>query len=333
VPRPRSLMLLAAAGTLLAAGPAGAVPATVDGGSLTWTQTNVYDTTQPAGHDRTWIGYVTNAIGGPGAANGTVAPVAPLTAPALDSSSPRGAAQDYSWVFPATGGSYEADTGTGTVGFDGGLTFASTAHGFKITIDDPQLALNGLSGVLSGSGEYTDGGQIPYSAQPVFNLDLSASSVVLRPDGSREIAGIVPTLAKTGLPFPPNYTGGVSGPDRTPNTFGSFTLKLHTAPVPALSGPPGAPGAPGPAGAPGAPGAPGATVTVRNYVVHLAKAPFRGRGSNAVTLRRSGKVVATGKIRGRVLRVRLRPAVSSLSGRYAINLWSNAKRSTGIVVG
>lgn len=329
MPRPRSLILLTAAGALLAAGPAGAVPATVDGGSLTWAQTNVYDTTQPAGHDRTWIGYVTNAIGGPGAANGTVTPVAPLTAPALDSSSPRGAAQSYSWVFPATGGSYEADTGVGTVAFDGGLTFASVGHGFKITVDDPQLTLNGLSGVMSGSGEYTDTAQTPYSGQPIFNLDLSGSVVVLRPDGSREIAGIVPTLAKTGLPFPPNYTGGVSGPDRTPNTFGSFTLKLHTAPVPAGSGPQGPPGPPGTPGAPG----PLMILTVRDYVVHLAKAPFSGRGSNAVTLRRSGKVVATGKIRGRVLRVSLRPAVSSLSGRYAINLWSNAKRRTGIVVG
>ena len=80
--------------------------------------------------------------------------------------------------------------------FGGGITFASVAHGFTIRIADPVLTLNGLGGVLSASGEYTDSGQIPYSGQPIFNLDLSGSTVVLHPDGSREIAGIVPTLAR-----------------------------------------------------------------------------------------------------------------------------------------
>lgn len=327
-------MPLVVAGALVVAAPAAAAPAAVDGGSLSWTQVNNYDVTAPAGTDRTWLGYVTRP--GPAGPDGTATPVAPLTAPTVDPSSPRGADKLYTWAFPATGGSYEAATGAGTVTFTGGVTFTSVPHGFSIKIAEPQLTLNGLSGVMRASGEYTDGGQIPYSDQPIFNLDLSGSTVVLRPDGSREIAGIVPTLAVTGLPFPANYTGGVSGPDRTPNTFGSFTLKLHTAAAAIAEGPRGPQGEQGVQGVPGVQGiqgVPGKQVTVRRYVVHLAKAPFSGRGTNPVTLRRSGRVVATGTIRRRVLRVTLRPATLSLAGRYSIRVWSARARARTIVVG
>lgn len=363
--RSGALAVAAASLTVCLPSAAGAASAPVDSSTLSWTQYNVYDAVPV----RTWLGYISRP-GGFEAANGSAAPIAPADGPTVNTSSPRGATQAFTWKFASTSGSYDPDTGQGEIDFDGGLEYRSANHGITITIDDPTITLNGLSGSLVASGLYTGGTQqapvvTPYTDQPVFTLDLSKSSVILRPDGSREICGIVPTLAVTGLPFPGNYIGGVSGPDRTPNNFGAFSLRLKqngqvTAPsADCIPGPQGPKGDTGTAGAPGAPGADGAagtnglagaqgpkgdtgaagvsggsTVsTVRNYVAYLRKAPYTGKGSNRVTIRRSGKVVASGTIRGRVLRVKLAAATKSLSGRYTIRLSGGSKRATSITIG
>jgi len=378
--------LLSGAAVLLAAAPAGAAGATVSSSTLSWTQYNVYEPVPV----RTWLGYISRP-GGFEAANGSATPIAPAAGPTVNTSSPRGADKAFTWNFASTTGTYDTDTGVGEIDFDGGLEYRSVGHGITITIDDPTITLNGLSGSLVASGTYTGGTQqapqvLPYTDQPVFTLDLSKSAVILRPDGSREICGIVPTLAVTGLPFPGNYIGGISGPDRTPNNFGSFSLRLKQNGQPATpsadcipgpkgdtgaTGAPGANGAPGADGANGAPGADGANgapgadgangaagasgttgaqgpkgdtgaagvagasapAAIRSYVAYLRTAPYTGRGSNRVTLRRGGKIVATGTIRGRVLRVTLKRGAKSLAGRYVIRLSAPSKRSVSIVIG
>jgi hypothetical protein len=173
---------------------------------------------------------------------------------------------------------------------------------------------------------------LPYSAQPVFTLDLTNAAVTLKADGSRTIGPIAPTVAVTGLPFPGNYPAGVAGPDRTPNTFGAFSLNVKPGSQPVAQGPAGPQGPQGPAGPAGVAGA-SVPQTIRSYVAYLRAAPYTGKGSNRVTLRRKGKIVASGTIRGRVLRVKLKSGVRSISGRYTIRLSGGSKRATTIVIG
>lgn len=321
-----------AVGTALLAAPhaASAASAPVSSSSLSWTQYKVYN----AAPERTWLGYLAR-VGTPGNPNGGARAIAPGTGPTVDPSTDGGTGPSFTpftWQIGGTSGTYDTDTGIGKLAFDGGVEFFGPDIGLQITVNDPTVELNGLTGVLKASGVYTGGTMmaptiLPYTDQQVFTLDLSSAAIVLRADGSRDIAGIVPTVAVTGLPFPSNYVAGVSGPDRTPNNFGSFALRIKPGPQPVVEGPQGPKGDAGPAGPKGA------TTTIRRYVAYLRKAPYRGKRSNKVTLRRNGKVVATGSIRGRVLRVDLASSVKSLSGRYTIRLSGGSKRSTTIAIG
>ena len=127
---PLSLLV---AGALAAPAPA----ATVASGELEWTQFNVYELAAPAGTNRTWLGYVT---GGPPLANGNATASDGATGATVTPASTRGADQAYSFGFPTgTGGTYDEYTGTGTVELTGTLTFTSAAHGFTISVEDPQL--------------------------------------------------------------------------------------------------------------------------------------------------------------------------------------------------
>ena len=69
--------------------------------------------------------------------------------------------------------------------------------------------------------------------------------MTLRPDGTRILDGIVPSIATADYVFP-GYAKG-AGPDRTPNTFGGFALRLGLAPDTAS----GSQGPAGPARPPG----------------------------------------------------------------------------------
>jgi hypothetical protein len=325
---------LAAAGSTLAVSaaliPAAAQADTVTTGHLDWSQTAIYDLGAPAGTNRTWLGYVTGP--GPALAAGTATPTAPATGPTVDTSSTRGDA--FTTSFPSTTGTYDPSTGIGTIDYDGALVFASTAHGFTISVEKPEVVLDGLSGKLYASGA---GSSAAYDrSQPVYDLDLSGATVTLKADGSRVISGIVPSLATLNTVFPGNYAVG-SGPDRTPNTFGSFALTLSLKPD-AVQGPAGATGATGAAGATGATGAAGrngtngTTTTIRSVVAILAKAPYKGTTTRKVTVYNSKSTkIATGTIKGRTLKVTLASTVKALPSTVKVKA-SGAKASTTVKI-
>ncbi len=288
--RPALGVLVALASALLAA-PAGA--ATVTSGKLDWTTTKIYDTGAPAGTQRTWLGYVTTAFP---LANGTVTPSDGATGATVNTSSTPGDA--FTLTYPATGGTYEPATGEGTIHLDGVVTFFSPpggappngGHDFTITVEDPKLVLNGDSGQLFASGKRS-GDPLTYTGAAVFNLDLSNATVTLHADGSRTIAGIVPSIATSLAVFPAPYVAG-SGPDRTPNTFGGFSLRVKTAPV---AGPQGPAGPAGPQGK-----------LVRLQTSVLKRAPYPDGKRHLVSVRSTkGRTLAKGSVRARTLAVRL----------------------------
>ncbi len=214
---PRTLRRRAAAfliaGAALGVGAPPTAAAPVEGGSLAWHTVNDFGPSA-----RTWFGYVTNPSPA-GGANGTVTPVAPVFGPTLTGASPRGAA--VRWGMPAVaGGDYDPATRTGTIEFDGELRYASTLHGFDYSLVDPQVVLDGANSKLYANGvkvEGTTSGTFDRS-QPVFNLDLSAATFT-----DTQITGIAPSIATAAWGFPATYPVG-AGPDRNPNTFGSFTV-------------------------------------------------------------------------------------------------------------
>ena len=152
----------------------------------------------------------------------------------------------------------------------------------------------------------------------------------------------------TGHAFPDSYPAG-AGPDRTPNTFGGFTLRLGagaTAPVPSAPGGSGGgeaatPSGPGTATGTTSPAAGGtgtSSAAATRRAVTLAKAPFAGPGLRLVELRsaRSKKVVATGKVRGRLLTltsVKRGHKLAALQGRYLLRVRGAKKlRQTSVVL-
>jgi Htaa len=278
-----------------------AVPAsaaTVTAGKLDWSTTKIYISGGPV--DRTWLGYVTSPSP---LANGTATPSDGATGDTVTTATASGTLA--TWSFPLVGGTYEPADGTGTIAFDGSVTFVSPppppgptgGHGFTYSIADPRIVLNGDSGQLFASGVGTPRGSrgpTPYDPNlPIFNLDLSNATVTLHANGSRTIAGIVPSIATASLAFPSDYGVG-AGPDRRPNTFGAFSLRVKTAPVA------------GPKGDKGDPGAPGKSVVLQTSVLRRAPFPDGGRRHEIELLTTRGKqLVARGAVRARTIRVRL----------------------------
>ena len=288
--RPRLLLLSLA----LVAGAASAAPAsaaTVTGGSLDWTAANVYETGAPTGTNRTWLGYVT---GPPPLAVGSATPSAGATGDTVDTGSAAGRPL-YTWSYGATGGSYDEYTGTGTIEYTGVLTFNSTAHGFTITVDNPQVVLNGNTGQVFASGQ-SSGGTYDRSA-PLFNLDLSNSDVTLHADGTRSITGIVPSLATANTAFPANYAGRRrAGPDA------QHVRRLRSAAAPGGRRRLPRPGRPGGADRPGrsrGPARPGRAGKATVQRARLKRAPFPGgRSHQVVVMTKRGRMVTTGRVRG-----------------------------------
>lgn len=319
----RRAALGALAGTLLATATADA--AAVAGGRLDWTTANVYETGAPDGTNRTWMGYTT-APGVP-FTNGTVAASAGATGETVTPQSPRGADRLFTFGYEVTTGGYDAATGTGDLEAKGVVTFRSAAHGFTVTLEQPRVVLHGATGQLFASGKNA-GSQSSQQAgtydrtKPVFDLDLSKAR---RTDesGVTVISGIVPAIHEAGYAFPGDYAKG-SGPDRTPPTFGTFTLRLGApAALPPVTQPQTTPAA----AAPGTP--PAQTTGTKVRRVTLQRAPFAGPGLRRVTLRstKSRRAVATGKVRGRVLTLyRVKGhKLASLSGTYLLRI-RNARK-------
>lgn len=340
----RAAGLIAAAALGTVAAPA-AQAATVATGHLDWTQFNVYNSASPAGTDRTWLGYSTGP--GPALAAGSATPVAPATGPTVTTASARGTTEDYTTVFPATSGTYDPDANVGEIELGGALSYVAppppSGHGFTITVESPKVVLNGATGQIFASGAGGGASATYDRSQPVFNLDLSAATLVIRADGTRVITGIVPSLATTNTAFPGNYAVG-AGPDRTPNTFGTFDLMLRVNASSATGGDDGADGADGAAGPAGpagkigpvgltGPAGPigpaGRPATIRSLVAVLAKAPFKGTASRKVSvLNAKGKTVAAGTVKRRTLKVTLAGGVKSLSGKLTLKLAGSQSTAT-----
>lgn len=330
-PRYLAIAALAAGAAAL---PAAAEAGTVKSAKLDWTQTNVFTGADPA-VDHTWLGYVTGPF--PANAGGTLTPIAPATGDTVNGSSGRTNTSTYTQSFPAASGTYDATDGTGTIELTGGVEFLAPAppagHGFDITIEKPKLVLDGLTGKLYASGKRSGTPGTYDAAKPLFTLDLSSAEVKLRADGSRVISGIAPALATTGLAFPSGAQGYAvgDGHNRTPNTFGTFSLTVKT--TGGDTGPQGPAGPAGPAGAPGAAGRNGANATVRTVKAVLAKAPFAGGASRKVTVYsvKANKKLATGTLKGRVLKVTLEQKVTSLSGKVKVKV-TGAKASKTVSI-
>jgi Htaa len=202
----RTLTLAATTAALLAAAPAAdAATYTVTGGKLDWTLANQLTSFGDA--NRTFLGYITATIPGGGA--GTVTPSAGATATGptgaavsvIDTTSPRGTDQLFTLSYPVSASGTYTDNGVGTFELKGTTTWVT--HGIPLTLVDPQITLNGLTGTLRATGMTADmrGTPSSYDRSDVqFTLDLSKASVVLRADGARTITGIVPASTdKTAL--------------------------------------------------------------------------------------------------------------------------------------
>lgn len=325
---------LAAAAAATALTPA-AAHATVDvtAASLAWSQVNVYDTSQPAGTYRTFLGYATNTVGGAGASNGTAtvsdgatlagpAGWAPPTAPktVIDGTSPRGIDKTYTITYPdaATPGTYDIASAKLSLSFTGAFTFRVHPSffppaGAPISVENPKVEINGTTGTLvaSGQGGSTLGATSPYTDTTVFNLDLSNAWIVDHVDGSSTIGNIVPSIATTTV-FSSSYPVG-SGPNRDPATFGAFAIRVAAPAEPAIpatpvqgpkgdTGPQGAPGPQGPKGDTGTAGA-SSQPTIRVYT--LAKAPFGSKSVHVAVLGRKNRPLTVGTVKGKTLKVKL----------------------------
>ncbi|UUY04218.1 HtaA domain-containing protein [Svornostia abyssi] len=298
----------------------------VTSASLTWSQTNVYDTSQPTGTFRTFLGYATNPVGGPGASNGTatVSDGATLTGPAgwaaptapktvIDGTSPRGIDKTYAVGYPgaATPGTYDAATAKLSLAFTGAFTYRVHPSffppaGAPISIENPKVEISGTTGslVASGQGGSTLGATSPYSDTKVFDLDLRNAFVTDHVDGSTTIANIVPSIATTTV-FSTSYPVG-SGPNRDPATFGAFAIRVAAPAEAAIVATPvqGPKGDTGPAGPQGPAGTAGASGVATTRIYSLAKAPFGSRTVNVAVLGRKNRPLTVGTVKGKTLKVK-----------------------------
>lgn len=221
--------------------PAPQPPAVVNTpGKLEWTQINSFEGTTPPGSatlNRTWLGYFTNSPGmatargsfllSNGAAGENVTPT-----------SPRGIGVSYKTTFPMVSSTANAVTKTGIIRYSGLVTYLSPAppagHGITISIENPRVEFDGSNTArLYATGLHTVGGVgggpasiEPYDeSQPVFTLDLSGATTEVNADNTTTLKNVAPSVAATNHVFPANYPAG-AGPDRTPNTFGSFDITV-----------------------------------------------------------------------------------------------------------
>lgn len=229
LPRRTGLAGLAAIASVAALVPASsAVAAPV--GQLDWTLQNSYG---PGGAtanvNRTWLGYVTNSPA-PMGANGTVTPSAGAFGPTVTPASLRGATVFDSFGFALDDTETGLASGANTLQFEGTITFASPAapagHGFTSTIVNPRIELNTTTGTgkLYATGSNA-GTAYDATTASVFDLNLATATYRTYADGSTVVSCITPSITQAGYAFPGNYAAG-AGPERTPNTFGTFAIRL-----------------------------------------------------------------------------------------------------------
>lgn len=334
--------------------------------TLDWTVENAFSSgCSGTGLNCTWLGHVTNPTPGPGARGSvTTSEGATIAGPdgasvsVIDGTSPRGAGQDFTFAYPADGGALStgatAADWEGTMEFAGSVSFVAppppAGHGFTITVDDPRIVLNGDgTGLLYATGLSTPGAPgsdpVPYTdASAIWELDLDGGVPAFGPntdpyppaqwrigaDGSQTLSGIVPKIETLAWAFPANYLVD-SGPNRAPNIFGSFSVRI--APNTGPEGPKGETGSKGDTGAKGETGpkgpagTDGKTVIERIQVAVLTKAPF-GKGARKVRVLRRGKLVARGRVKGKTVQVKLvKGAGKRLKGKYVLRVVGGKRRA------
>ncbi len=206
-------------------------------GNLVWSQINSFESSAPPGAgnlNRTWLGYVTNSATPGFPAVGTFTPSAGAVGDTVTPASARGIGVTYHTTFPMSSSAANAATKTGVIQYTGLVTYNSPAHGFTIAIQNPRVQFDGTNTAhLFATGLRTAGGvgggpsvvEAYDESQPVFTLDLSAATTQANADNTTTIKNVTPSVAATGHVFPTNYPAG-AGPDRTPNTFGSFDITV-----------------------------------------------------------------------------------------------------------
>lgn len=342
----------ALAALALTAASAHAAPQTVVGGNLNWSTVKLWNpvSTTPVVTDRTFVGFETRNSGA-GAQNMTFGPAGGMWGTTVGPSDPQGT--EVSWNFPSVGGIYDPETRVGTVSTIGVLEGRSSfltadpypvgpvGFNYTLSIQNPTVVFDGTDTArLFANGTKYNGnsdGSAPdntesYGRTELFTLDLSQLVETHSPDGTVTLSNLVPTVVT-------DVYGGFapgSGPNRTPNTFGGFSLTIAT-PQTGPQGDTGAPGPVGPIGVPGPVGPAGATgktgktgprgKTGRTKVIaRLAKAPWKGSKTRKVSLRKGKTVVAKGTVKRRTLTVTVVRGKKVSAGKYTLKL--NGSKST-----
>lgn len=175
---------LGAATALVVAGPAAAAPTDVDGGTLDW------------GFKASFRAYV-------GTGNGT---------PPISTTGGATINADGTFRFPATGGTFDADAGTGSVNYGGSVVFSYPAHFFQITIADPSIVIDGAQRSLVGdvSVVASGGGFENVNVEDAVLATLGAGSPTVD-GGAVSWSGLPATLTAAGASaFAGFYTEGTA---------------------------------------------------------------------------------------------------------------------------
>lgn len=328
MPRPTRTALAAAT---LAALPSTALaaPVPIEGGSLDWAQVNVYN----AAPERTFLGHTTNpGLAQQGRSNGTALTSGGATTFAPDGTetdgarpeSARGVGQAFTFRFPAAGGTFDRAAHTLDLTSTGTLTYAQypalPTPPAPIAVGALRLTLTGTTGAIYAATSGPAGaGDTP--GDPLFTLNAAQAQITPLAGGRYVISGLVPTLAKANIfGTAQQYAPGTSGPDRTPNTWGTFSVTVDTEK----------------AAAP--------TVVERERIVErlverqvdrtsvllartLRTRPFSTGAPVEFSLRKAGEkaVLGEGVVIGRKLWVVV-PAGTVLRGKYALDRTSAGKR-------
>ena len=213
---PRAVVPLALLAMTVVAVPAQAKSAKVKKASLSWAQTNVYvpGTTPPI--QKTFAGYVAAL------SKGTVTPLAGATGQTITGTSAAGVTSVYTQTFKGTKGKVDAKKLKGTVTLKGIVEFKTTQ--FATTVENPKLVLKGKTAQIVASGKTSNAAAPTYANKTLLNLDLSKAKITKKKT-KLTVTGAVPSVATADLAFPASYAVG-AGPERTPNTFGSFSFTV-----------------------------------------------------------------------------------------------------------
>lgn len=331
MPRPTRLALTATAALALLPTAASGAPIAVQGGSLDWSQVNVYN----AAPERTFLGHTTNpGLVQQGRSNGTALTTSGATTIAPDGAvvdgvrpdSARGAGQSFAFRFPAASGTFDRAARTLDLTTTGTLTYvqypALATPPAPIALSGLRLTLAGTTGAVyaavSGPSAAAD-----YPGEPLFTLNAAQAQITALGGGRYLIGNLVPTLAKAGVfGTAQQYVPGTSGPDRTPNTWGGFSVVVDTERA----------------------DAPAPTVIERERIVErivdrqvgqasvvltrtVSRRPFGTSAAVEFTLRKAGtkSVLGEGVAVGRRLWLVV-PAGTALAGKYALDRTSAGKR-------